>query len=199
MSRQSARFARMLQEFDGIFGGSPQFFVRAPSYVSLIGRNGHHHGYPGVHVALENDVLIAVSTDETTTWSRVTRIAHAARTFAPASLPSEPSQIAAEAGWTRFFQGGYNAACDAGRALFVSGVQASLNPETAGQKVGHEGILRAKRLSVMVDTSAPWNSEVAFPGVTSAMTVASALATATANHFSFSRRQLVEISRKNIT
>ncbi|GFR73068.1 N-acetylgalactosamine kinase [Elysia marginata] len=60
-----AWFASLKEKFQQTFGAEPEFFARAPGRVNLIGEHIDYCGYSVLPMAIEQDIVMAVSPDET--------------------------------------------------------------------------------------------------------------------------------------
>eukprot|EP00001_Collodictyon_triciliatum_P004636 00899_3 len=59
----SKRYEKIAEAFQKLHNASPDFFVRAPGRVNLIGEHVDYSGYPVLPMALERDIVIAVKVD----------------------------------------------------------------------------------------------------------------------------------------
>jgi N-acetylgalactosamine kinase len=52
------------EKFKTIFGQEPEFFARAPGRVNLIGEHIDYCGYSVLPMAIEHDIVVAVSLND---------------------------------------------------------------------------------------------------------------------------------------
>ena len=65
-SVHETRYVNLVMRFEGIYGQKPDFFVRAPGRVNIIGEHIDYCGYSVLPAAIEQDFVIAYasSTDD---------------------------------------------------------------------------------------------------------------------------------------
>lgn len=164
------RYAECAQKFIATFDANPEFFVRAPGRVNLIGEHIDYMGYSVLPMAIANDVLIA---GRAVPDSSQVQLANVSDRFGAKDLPKDPSQpvAAEEHHWTRYFHCGYKGVFDAAG-------------EAAPQPSG---------LQAMVSGRVPPGAGVSS---SSALVVASFTATALGNGLSFGRVATAEACRQ---
>ncbi|KAA0155659.1 hypothetical protein FNF29_01574 [Cafeteria roenbergensis] len=164
------RLDAMTAAFTARFGAEPEFFVRAPGRVNVIGEHIDYHNFSVLPFALRQDIVFAVATDVSTSGVEVSNTSDA---FADATLPADPNAAVDSADgvkWQHYFQAGYKAAFG---------------------KMGDATAPRGMR--VLVDGRVPPGGGVSS---SSAMSVGSCLATLKAHGHTLSRAQLAEAAQK---
>jgi N-acetylgalactosamine kinase len=152
------------------FGQSPEFFVHAPGRVNVIGEHVDYHDLPVLPFALSQDVVIAGCVDA----SGAVEVRNVDASYPAASLPADPAAPVerGESGlaWHHYVQAGYKAAFAA-------------IPASAG-RVG---------VKLLVDGRVPVGSGLSS---SSALSVASCLATIHAHGATVTRSKLATISQE---
>jgi len=163
----AARLARVTEAFTAKYGVEPNFFARAPGRVNLIGEHIDYHGYNVLPMAISQDVLVAVAVTDA---EDTIQVASTVPKFADGVLPANPlADVEVEGdspSWFHYFQCGYKAAFAA-------------RGETG--EVSHVG------MKVLVDGNVPKSAGLSS---SSALVVASTLATAVANRIVLSKTQV---------
>lgn len=164
------RLDTMTAAFTARFGTEPEFFVRAPGRVNIIGEHIDYHNFSVLPFALRQDIVFAVATDVSTSG---VELSNTNDRFADATLPADPSAAIDSADgvkWQHYVQAGYKAAFG---------------------KMGEATAPRGMR--VLVDGRVPPGGGVSS---SSAMSVGSCLATLKAHGHTLSRSQLAEAAQK---
>lgn len=162
------RYAECATKFEATYQAPPEFFVRAPGRVNLIGEHIDYMGYSVLPMAIANDILIAGRIVEAAEGVQVHNVKES---FSPKTLEADPAaEVAAEEHhWSRYFHCGYKGVFDAS-----------------------EGEAMPVGMQVMVSGTVPTGAGLSS---SSAFVVASFLATATANGKTFTRTQAAEACR----
>lgn len=170
-----ARYAALQAAFEKRYGRAPTAIVRAPGRVNLIGEHIDYHNYPVLPMALEQDIVIAVAAgDEISEGELATAkvtVANANPVWPEGEVPADPAaSVDHEAGvsWFKYFQCGYKGGFEA---------------------AGEGAAPKPRKLEVMIDGNVPPSAGVSS---SSALVVASVLATATAHGLTLSRQTLAE-------
>lgn len=168
----SVRWENLRAQFKETYGENPEFVARAPGRVNLIGEHIDYCLFGVLPTAIDRDILIAVSTSDTTTDVEIANIVkkYPSRKFKYAG-PNEIVPIDSKIfEWTNYFKCGYK------------GILTKL------------ALKKPKGMKVMVDGRVPTGSGVSS---SSAFVVCSALATLRANEVGASRvskRELTELA-----
>eukprot|EP01116_Phalansterium_solitarium_P017015 TRINITY_DN4090_c0_g1_i3.p1 TRINITY_DN4090_c0_g1~~TRINITY_DN4090_c0_g1_i3.p1 ORF type:complete len:480 (-),score=186.28 TRINITY_DN4090_c0_g1_i3:1341-2780(-) len=154
------RFASLEARFVELYGGKPEFYVRAPGRVNLIGEHIDYSGYGVLPMAIELDTVVAVrrlSHVESGSGAAQLRIGNTRRDeFAPHTADNADGDVVIDSqrhGWHNYFLAGYK------------GVMEQLRPATP------------LSLQCVVDGLVPMGSGLSS---SSALVCAAALATAAA-------------------
>jgi galactokinase len=59
------KYELLLRQFETTFNQKPDFFARAPGRVNLIGEHIDYCGYSVLPMAIEHDIIIAASSNQT--------------------------------------------------------------------------------------------------------------------------------------
>ena len=59
LKKQEERYYNTMKRFESLYGEAPQFFVRAPGRVNIIGEHIDYCGYSVLPAALEQDFIMA--------------------------------------------------------------------------------------------------------------------------------------------
>jgi len=167
------RYETLAAAYTAKFGKAPEFFVRAPGRVNLIGEHIDYHGYSVLPCALEHDVVIAVGKGPV---SDTVSVGNANAKYASGEFPADPSaDVDRSEGlkWWQYVQCGYKGAFDAAAE--------------SGPKTPVVGV------NLVVDGKVPASAGVSS---SSALVVASTLAVARANGIPLTRTELAEAARK---
>lgn len=158
----------MKAAFTAKFGAEPNFFVRAPGRVNLIGEHIDYHGYNVLPMAVSQDILIAVGVSDA---EDTIKCSNTVEKFEDGEISADPLASVDVEGdsptWFQYFQCGYKAAFAA----------------KGDDDTSHVG------MSVLVDGTVPPSAGLSS---SSAFVVASTLATAVANNIRLSKTQVAQ-------
>jgi len=173
LAASTARYAALAAAFEAKYGAKPAFFVRAPGRVNLIGEHIDYHNYPVCPMALTQDIAIAVGAGEAhaDAAGATVSVANVVEKFAAGAFPADPAaKVDTESHkWYHYVQCGYKGAFDAAPAT------------------------KPVALQLMIDGNVPASAGVSS---SSALVVASLLATAEAHGIKLSRHALADYSVK---
>ncbi|KAK3835106.1 MAG: galactokinase [Linnemannia elongata] len=108
-----ARWARLAQDFEQLYGRVPDFIARSPGRVNLIGEHIDYAGFGVLPMAIEDDCLIAVAIDNTGSDSTVkisntNSAKYPTLKFVPKPAAQGYVDIDPQAHvWTNYFAAGY--------------------------------------------------------------------------------------------
>ena len=63
LNTQIKRYEELISKFNDIYGHKPCCITRAPGRVNLIGEHIDYEGFAVLPMAIENDIVIAISVD----------------------------------------------------------------------------------------------------------------------------------------
>ena len=163
---QKERVAALTAKFTEKFGVAPNFIARAPGRVNLIGEHIDYHGYNVLPMAVSQDILVAVAVTDAEDTIRCSNVVEKFEDGEVSADPLAPVEVVdSNPTWFQYFQCGYKAAFEA----------------RGGDDTSHVG------MSVMVDGTVPPGAGLSS---SSALVVASTLATAVANGIRLSKTQV---------
>ncbi|KAK8795607.1 hypothetical protein WA158_000264 [Blastocystis sp. Blastoise] len=167
------RYQQLKNRFVEAYGCEPDFYVRAPGRVNLIGEHIDYHGYSVLPMAIANDVVMAVSAvDNTENKTEFSVVNVQKELYADSLIPVDPkAPVSKSHSWALYFQCGYKGAFDG-----------------AGELKDKTPKLLKIAISGTVPSAAGLSSSSAF-------VVASCLATSTANGITYTRSGLAEQCR----
>ncbi|CBK24516.2 uncharacterized protein [Blastocystis hominis] len=166
-----SRFTELNNLFEEKYHCKPDFYVRAPGRVNLIGEHIDYHGYSVFPMAIVNDMIIAVSSEENTSGATEFSVHNVNPKFASSTLPVDPkAPMSPEHNWSLYFQCGYKGAFDH--------FDTAHNPP--------------RLLKIAMSGTVPPAAGVSS---SSAFVVASCMATALANGMAFDKSSLAEACR----
>ncbi|MCJ1410150.1 galactokinase [Ptychographa xylographoides] len=174
---QEKRWTALRQQFSSLYGHSPSFIARSPGRVNIIGEHIDYSLYDVLPMAIEADVLVAVSTSPTSGTGPV-HISIANRdsqTFKSSDFTVSGDTVEIDASthqWTNYFKAGLQGALS---------LMKTNNPS-----------LSPKNMSILVDGTVPPGGGLSS---SAAFVCASALAILHANDpRPISKRELVELA-----
>eukprot|EP01102_Stenamoeba_stenopodia_P017035 TRINITY_DN6047_c0_g1_i1.p1 TRINITY_DN6047_c0_g1~~TRINITY_DN6047_c0_g1_i1.p1 ORF type:complete len:490 (-),score=102.02 TRINITY_DN6047_c0_g1_i1:94-1503(-) len=101
------RYEKIRSAFVNLYGTEPSFYARAPGRVNLIGEHVDYSGFGVLPMAIEKDVIIAVSVDPKAT---TLEIANLDPKYTALSSPADPAAVVFQRNpthWTNYFLAGY--------------------------------------------------------------------------------------------
>lgn len=129
------RFTELVRQFSKAFGtGAPHAIVRAPGRVNIIGEHTDYNGYPVFPMAIDRDVVMAVSASSDQTVEVVNTNPRYERCLFEARFPLEPYS---QGDWGNYIKAAVNGILEAKivdrqRALGFRAVVGGTIPESAG-------------------------------------------------------------------
>ncbi|KAI9594022.1 ribosomal protein S5 domain 2-type protein [Syncephalis fuscata] len=173
----SKRYKQLVQQFAELYGRPPQYIARAPGRVNLIGEHIDYAEFAVLPVALDRDILVACSSNSTHTSAgntamvnvASTQSSHYAReTFDLRCFDTTGTQCAVDIDvkhhrWTNYVKCGIRGAIEDARATELHGID------------------------ILVEGTIPADAGLSS---SSALVVASALATTAINNWTFTKSQL---------
>ncbi|KAG1152922.1 hypothetical protein G6F37_000934 [Rhizopus arrhizus] len=168
--KQSKRYKHLVEEFERVHGRKPEFIVRSPGRVNLIGEHIDYCGFGVLPMAIERDVVIAGAVTEEDTKVRIANVndkKYPAREFDYEGKEKVITIDSTKLEWSNYF------------------------------KCGYKGMLekfqldKPKGLYLLVDGTVPAGGGLSS---SAAFVCASALAVVTANKLSISKTELTEIA-----
>eukprot|EP00049_Salpingoeca_infusionum_P019048 m.359901 g.359901 ORF g.359901 m.359901 type:complete len:457 (+) comp18808_c0_seq1:152-1522(+) len=103
-SATKSRVSSLVAKFEETFGTKPTFVARAPGRVNLIGEHIDYSGYAVLPMAIEQDFLIAVSTND----SNKLNVANVNPKFTSCEMDAWPIDIDSSShNWINYFLAGY--------------------------------------------------------------------------------------------
>ncbi|KAG1468312.1 hypothetical protein G6F56_003904 [Rhizopus delemar] len=168
--KQSKRYKHIVEEFEKVHGRKPEFIVRSPGRVNLIGEHIDYCGFGVLPMAIERDVVIAGAVTEDDTKIRIANVdsqKYPTREFDYEGKEKVVTIDSTKLEWSNYF------------------------------KCGYKGILerfpmdKPKGLFLLMDGTVPAGGGLSS---SAACVCASALAVVTANKLSISKTELTEIA-----
>ncbi|KAI8335737.1 galactokinase [Chlamydoabsidia padenii] len=170
VAKQGVRYNKLIETFKQTYGRAPDFIVRSPGRVNLIGEHIDYSGYGVLPMAIERDVVQAVAIRTDTTKVCITNVnsKYPQRAF---NYEGEEKVVTIDASsleWSNYFKCGYKGML-----------------ECAKEKVIPKG------MDILVDGTVPAGSGLSS---SAAFVCSSALAVITANKLGLSKQELTEIA-----
>eukprot|EP01111_Echinosteliopsis_oligospora_P015328 TRINITY_DN6030_c0_g1_i1.p1 TRINITY_DN6030_c0_g1~~TRINITY_DN6030_c0_g1_i1.p1 ORF type:complete len:465 (-),score=120.94 TRINITY_DN6030_c0_g1_i1:29-1423(-) len=106
-SAAPSRYETLSNKFKEVYGCSPDFFVRAPGRVNLIGEHVDYSGYPVLPFALEQDVVVAVKHNKDDISGKIVLMNVDTSFPRTEFISSEISVDASCHNWTNYFQAAF--------------------------------------------------------------------------------------------
>jgi galactokinase len=105
----SERYNKLIETFKRTYDRSPEFIVRSPGRVNLIGEHIDYSGYGVLPMAIERDVVQAVATRSDTTQVHITNInaKYPQRSFEYEGEDKVVTIDASTLEWSNYFKCGY--------------------------------------------------------------------------------------------
>ncbi|ORX57470.1 galactokinase [Hesseltinella vesiculosa] len=167
--KQSQRYDGIITKFKELYHESPEFIVRSPGRVNIIGEHIDYSGFGVLPMAIERDVVQAVSTTDKNTAVHVANTIaskYPARSFDYQGKDTVVTIDATKLEWSNYFKCGYKGMLE----------RAQVPP---------------KGMNVLVDGTVPAGSGLSS---SAAFVCSSALAVVTANQLDLSKQELTEIA-----
>jgi len=128
------RYTRLIQQFSKTFGIPPHAIVRAPGRVNVIGEHTDYNGYPVFPMAIDRDVVMAISPSSGETVEVVNSDSRYERRLFPARFPLGAYP---QGDWGNYIKAAINGILEAEivdrqRALGFHAVVGGTIPESAG-------------------------------------------------------------------
>ncbi|KAI8085144.1 galactokinase [Halteromyces radiatus] len=168
--KQGERYDTVIKQFNQIYGRFPEFIVRSPGRVNLIGEHIDYSGYGVLPMAIERDVVQAVATDASNTKVQIANMnpKYPTRTFEYEGEEKVVTIDSSSLEWSNYFKCGYKGML-----------------ESSKEKVTPKG------MSILVDGTVPAGSGLSS---SAAFVCSSALAVITANQLGLSKQELTEVA-----
>ncbi|ORZ22467.1 galactokinase [Absidia repens] len=168
--KQGERYNNLIETFKKTYGRAPEFIVRSPGRVNLIGEHIDYSDYGVLPMAIERDVVQAVATTSENTKVRVANMnsKYPQREFEYEGEDKVVTIDSSSLEWSNYFKCGYKGML-----------------EYAKSKVTPKG------MDVLVDGTVPPGSGLSS---SAAFVCSSALAVNTANKLGLSKQELTEIA-----
>ncbi|KAL0092546.1 galactokinase [Phycomyces blakesleeanus] len=169
VAKQGVRYNRLIDQFTETYGRKPEFIVRSPGRVNLIGEHIDYCGFGVLPMAIERDVVIVGATTDADSKTRLT---NADPKYPPREFDYEGKEKvvtidASELEWSNYFKCGYKGMLE----------RANLD--------------KPKGLSLLVDGNVPAGGGLSS---SAAFVCASALAVIVANKLPSTKQELTEIA-----
>lgn len=164
----------MIEKFKQVYQRSPEFIVRSPGRVNLIGEHIDYSGFGVLPMAIERDVIQAVATTSDDNKIRISNTIskYPTREFSFENKESIVTIDATSLEWSNYFKCGY-------KGILEKSLQNSNGNE------------EPKGMYILVDGTVPPGSGLSS---SAAFVCSSALATLQANQYPINKKELTEIA-----
>lgn len=168
-----SRYQAVKDTFSKVYGCNPDFYVRAPGRVNLIGEHIDYHEYSVLPMAIQQDCIIGVASCENKENAKSFAVHNVDEKYQEGSIPIDSTvDVRKEHHWSLYFHCGYKGAFE---------------------YLEHEPISSPRLLKIVVSGNVPPAAGVSS---SSSFVVASCIATAKANNIPIGKNEVAEACRK---